>query len=134
MPAGNSGSSVPDRWAFIWPEFQFRLMADDTVSVQHGAANAGPLLRRALTVLENDELAWSADPTLIREIVEAIGEPPRHPPLDLEQDLAMVLNRYDQDSRSDTPDYVLARYLIACLAAWHEGIKLRNQHAPGDTR
>lgn len=38
----------------------------------------------------------------------------------LQRDLAEVLNFYSEDTRADTPDFVLAKYLIACLAAFVE--------------
>jgi len=87
-----------------------------------GAADAGPLLRRALQVLENGEEVWAADPTLVREIVQILGEPPRSPPLDLERDLMSLLNRYSQDKVSNTPDFILAGYIIRCLAAWQASV------------
>ncbi len=30
-------------------------------------------------------------------------------------ELASLLNRYNRESRSDTPDFILANYLIECL-------------------
>jgi len=37
----------------------------------------------------------------------------------LEEDLAEVLNRHNQENASDTPDYLLARFLVRCLDAWN---------------
>lgn len=38
----------------------------------------------------------------------------------LQKDLAEVLNFYSEDARANTPDFILAKYLIACLAAFAE--------------
>jgi hypothetical protein len=34
------------------------------------------------------------------------------------RDLATLLNRHNIESQSNTPDYVLAEYLVGCLEAW----------------
>jgi hypothetical protein len=36
-----------------------------------------------------------------------------------ESELTALINRYSLENDSDTPDFMLARYLIACLAAWN---------------
>lgn len=41
-------------------------------------------------------------------------------PNTLEKDLAKVLNEYSMDSGANTPDFVLARYLIRCLDNFRE--------------
>jgi hypothetical protein len=38
---------------------------------------------------------------------------------ELEQELSATLNRYSAENKSDTPDFLLARYLITCLAAYN---------------
>lgn len=43
----------------------------------------------------------------------------------LESELASVLNRHSQENASDTPDFILAQYLIACLAAWNTATRQR---------
>jgi hypothetical protein len=40
-------------------------------------------------------------------------------------DLAAVLNKHSMEDGSNTPDYVLAQFLIECLQAWNAGIGLR---------
>ena len=35
-----------------------------------------------------------------------------------ENELAALLNRFNFDTESATPDYILARYLVACLNAF----------------
>lgn len=48
---------------------------------------------------------------------------------DLEKDLTDVLNKHSAENGSDTPDYVLAKYLIRCLAAYNSAVKERGTHA-----
>lgn len=38
---------------------------------------------------------------------------------ELEQDIAAVLNRHSAENVSNTPDFILAQYLLACLAAFN---------------
>jgi len=51
-----------------------------------------------------------------------------------------VLNRFSAENGSDTPDFLLARYLLGCLAAWNTGVRAREQWygrpaaGPRDTR
>lgn len=45
----------------------------------------------------------------------------------LEQELTSLLNRYSQENGSNTPDYVLAGYLLMSLKAWHEATKKRDR-------
>jgi len=45
----------------------------------------------------------------------------------LEQDLASVLNRHCIENESNTPDFILADYLRACLSAFKEASRRREQ-------
>ena len=45
----------------------------------------------------------------------------------LERDLASVLNRYSQENISNTPDFILAAYLLSCLTAFNAAIDTRAQ-------
>ena len=36
----------------------------------------------------------------------------------LEDEIAAVLNRYSRENNSNTPDFILARYLMDCLSAF----------------
>lgn len=42
-----------------------------------------------------------------------------------ERDLASLLNRYSRENGSNTPDFILARYLVQCLDAWNENVSRR---------
>jgi hypothetical protein len=47
---------------------------------------------------------------------------PQHPALPVtafEQELCQLLNRYSKESSSDTPDFILAEYLVVCLEAFN---------------
>lgn len=43
----------------------------------------------------------------------------------LEKELATVLNRYSQENGSNTPDFILAQYLLGCLAAFNVAVHQR---------
>jgi hypothetical protein len=40
-------------------------------------------------------------------------------------DLAALLNRYSQENGSDTPDFILAKYLNDCLTTWNHSVSAR---------
>jgi hypothetical protein len=46
---------------------------------------------------------------------------------DLERDLASLLNRYSQENGSNTPDFLLAEYLLACLSTWNTTVAKRDE-------
>ena len=48
-----------------------------------------------------------------------------------EQNLRSLINAYSLEGTSDTPDFILAQYLISCLAAYEAAIK-RRDHWYGD--
>lgn len=48
------------------------------------------------------------------------------PPRSLAQDLASVLNSYSCENRSNTPDFILAKYLLGCLEAFEKAVADRN--------
>jgi hypothetical protein len=41
----------------------------------------------------------------------------------LEQELASVLNRHSAENGSNTPDFILAEYMLSCLAAYNSATK-----------
>lgn len=45
----------------------------------------------------------------------------------LEQDLTELLNRHSIENRSNTPDFILASFLIECLVAWTRTTRLRER-------
>jgi hypothetical protein len=46
---------------------------------------------------------------------------------DLESEIASALNRFSAENRSNTPDFILARYLLACLSAFDGASREREQ-------
>ena len=44
----------------------------------------------------------------------------------LELELGVVLNRYSAESGSNTPDFILAKYLTRCLEAYNEAANRRD--------
>jgi hypothetical protein len=51
-------------------------------------------------------------------------------PLDiesLEQALERLLNTYSQENASNTPDFILAQYLLGCLDTWNAAIQRREE-------
>lgn len=49
-------------------------------------------------------------------------------------ELASVLNRFSRENASNTPDWILAQYLMACLAAWNVGVQQRETWYGRDAR
>lgn len=51
-------------------------------------------------------------------------------PLDVEtfeQALERLLNTYTQENASNTPDFILAQYLVGCLATWNAAVTRREE-------
>lgn len=44
-----------------------------------------------------------------------------------EEALQSLINRYSKENGSDTPDFILAKYLADCLAAWNSAVKSREK-------
>lgn len=43
------------------------------------------------------------------------------------EELQHLLNKHSLESDSDTPDYVLARYLVNCLSVFNEATRAREE-------
>lgn len=44
-----------------------------------------------------------------------------------EKELADLLNKYSQENGSDTPDFILAKYLNDCLTTWNHTVAAREK-------
>lgn len=44
-----------------------------------------------------------------------------------EKALEHLINRYSKENESNTPDYILAEYLMGCLAAWNISVSARER-------
>jgi len=53
---------------------------------------------------------------------------------DLEHKLAGALNRFSAENASNTPDFILAQFLLGCLAAWNTGVQQREKWYERDAR
>ncbi len=52
----------------------------------------------------------------------------------LERELASTLNRFSAENASNTPDFILAQYLLGCLAAWNQAVQQRETWYGRDAR
>lgn len=46
---------------------------------------------------------------------------------DFQKELTELINRHSKESGSDTPDFILAQYLIWCLNAYNRTIQAREK-------
>lgn len=53
---------------------------------------------------------------------------------DLESALSDALNRFSAENASNTPDWILAQFLLGCLAAWNQGVQQRETWYGRDPR
>lgn len=53
---------------------------------------------------------------------------------DLEHELASALNRFSAENASNTPDWILAQYLLGCLTAWNTAVQQRETWYGRDAR
>ena len=53
---------------------------------------------------------------------------------ELEKDIAAVLNKHSQENASNTPDHILAMYLLACLNAFNTAMQQRETWYGRDSR
>ena len=44
-----------------------------------------------------------------------------------EKELEALINRYSEENTSDTPDYILAHYILKALEAFNSTVNLREQ-------
>lgn len=51
-----------------------------------------------------------------------------------ERELRFLINNHSQENASNTPDYILAQYLAACLAAWNRAVQQRETWHGRDAR
>lgn len=49
------------------------------------------------------------------------------PPTNLREEITQAINRHSAENGSDTPDFVLAAYLLDCLAAFDRAAKRRDE-------
>jgi hypothetical protein len=49
-------------------------------------------------------------------------------------ELEAILNKHSMENASNTPDFILAHYLLACLLAWNTGLQQRESWYGRDHR
>jgi hypothetical protein len=45
----------------------------------------------------------------------------------LQEEIMIVLNQHCAENKSDTPDFILAQFLIGCLKSFDKAVVLRDQ-------
>jgi hypothetical protein len=53
--------------------------------------------------------------------------PPVQAAASFEQELEGLINRHSQENGSNTPDFILASYLVGCLKTWNEAVTVREK-------
>lgn len=76
------------------------------------------------------------DPVSEESTVESAMEPTVIDVDELTRDIAGVLNKHCYENLSDTPDFILAEYVVECLRAWNGASTRREKwygykHSPG---
>lgn len=51
-----------------------------------------------------------------------------------EKELAALINKYSVENASNTPDWILAQYVVACLLAWATATQQRETWYDRDPR
>lgn len=44
-----------------------------------------------------------------------------------QSELCCLINRYSKESGSDTPDFILAEYMLNCLESYNKAVKKRDK-------
>ena len=52
----------------------------------------------------------------------------------LEKEVASLLNRHSRENASNTPDFILAQYLLGCLAVFNQAVQQRETWYGRDAR
>lgn len=65
---------------------------------------------------------YQQDVELLAELEAPIAEP-----LSFEKELQQVINKHSQENASNTPDYILAEYLVNCLKAYNCATQTREK-------
>jgi hypothetical protein len=52
----------------------------------------------------------------------------------LADEIASALNRCSAENASNTPDFILAQFLMGCLLAWNQGVQQRETWYGRDAR
>jgi len=74
------------------------------------------------------ETAKDADRNTVKAVYAAIrSAPTMNNHKEFAKALESVINGFSQENGSDTPDFILAQYLLGCLSAWNDAVKARER-------
>lgn len=71
-----------------------------------------------VTILLDGAVLYDSDQEAVKEVEESSG---------FEEDLRALLNRYSMENASDTPDFILARFVMMTLQAHTEATERRDE-------
>jgi hypothetical protein len=79
------------------------------------------------TVANEPDLGEWLGPVVLANLEEELAREPwmPKPPENLREDIQRAINCRSAENGSDTPDWILAEYLMDCLAAFDKGVKAR---------
>jgi hypothetical protein len=87
-------------------------------------------VRHLLQEARYDHLLEDKDCIPMQGIALVVEEPKQQPPLmisDLRKDIEHAINRYSAENGSNTPDFILAQYLVDALCAYDKAVTAREK-------
>jgi hypothetical protein len=108
-------------------------MADETERLARMLAEASGWTWAGTSVGLRESCRREAGWLLARGVTLAPAPAPAASPA-LEQEITSLLNRHSAENASNTPDFILARFLLGCLAAWNMGVQQRENWYGRDPR
>jgi hypothetical protein len=61
-------------------------------------------------------------------LYERLLHEPQQAPFHFARELSQLLNRHSAENASNTPDFILAEFLLTCLNAWNTGWQAKEKH------
>lgn len=68
----------------------------------------------------------SLKPSLAKPLLKAIVQYRESRSLAFEKALENLINEYSKEDESNTPDFLLAQYIMGCLGAYNRAVKARD--------
>lgn len=89
-------------------------------------------IEEVVGTLHNDCLHGSVQPKLTDNIVEAVDrvssvEEEVQMVKQFESELESLINRHSMENGSDTPDFILAEYMLGCLKSYNSAVIRRRE-------
>jgi hypothetical protein len=79
------------------------------------------IIMNAIAWVLNDEKIIESIPTIERQ-----DSKEEQKPIPFEKELEQLINKYSMENGSDTPDYILAKYLSNCLEVFNDAVTSRD--------